>query len=276
MPELPEVETIRRDLDQALVGRKITEVWFDAPKMLKPSPEVVVKALTNQIIKKFDRIAKLLLVETDTVTAAIHLKLSGQLLLRSQDFPKDKDKFVHVVFKFNDGQELRFNEMRKFGFVKIIHTKEEVDKLLSEYGPEPLTPKFTEEKLKEVLSRSARAVKTVIMDQTKIAGVGNIYADEALWYARLHPESRANSLTGPEVSKLYNNINFVIKQGIEDGGTSDADYVRIDGSKGTHGQNLKAFRQEKKPCSRCGDIINKIRVGGRGTHFCPNCQKKTE
>ena len=158
--------------------------------------------------------------------------------------------------------------------MKIINNKEEADKLLAEYGPEPLTSDFTEEALTKVLSKSTRAVKTVIMDQSKIAGVGNIYADEALWYSKIHPETPSNKLTDSQIKQLYKNINFVIKQGIEDHGTSDIDYVRIDGSKGEHSKNLQVFRQEKKPCPRCGTIIIKTRVGGRGTHLCPTCQVK--
>lgn len=273
MPELPEVETIRRDLEKTLAGATITEVWFDVPKMLQPSPEVVVQALQGYKVVKFDRIAKLLLMTLDEVTAAIHLKLSGQLILRNQKDPRSLDRFTHAVFKFNNGKELRFNEMRKFGFVKVIHTKEELDKILEGYGPEPLTESFTTQYLKNVLGKSSRAIKTVILDQTKIGGVGNIYVDEALWYTKLHPETEANKLNNKQIQELHKNINFVIKQGIDDGGTSDRDYVRIDGSEGNHSQNLKVFRQENKPCSRCGTTIKKIRVGGRGTHFCPNCQK---
>lgn len=274
MPELPEVETIRRDLEKALIGEKITALTYKVPNMLKPSPEVVLKGSVGKEIQSFSRIAKLLLVNLkEGGTLGIHLKLSGRLFIRKETDPEDK--YNYVTFHFDNGKELRFTEMRKFGFVRYIRDLGEVDDLLKEYGPEPLSKGFTEIFLATLLKKTTRAIKVVIMDQKKIAGVGNIYADEALWYSKVHPERKANSLTSEEVTELFKNINLVIKQGIEDRGTSVDTYLDAFGVKGTHDKRLKVFRKDKQPCPRCGTIVKKMRVGGRGTHFCPNCQKLT-
>jgi len=275
MPELPEVETIRRDLNKELRGRKIVKLkFYDWAKMLKPSPEVVKNAIEGKKIRDFGRRAKLLLMHLDDhgTTVALHLKLSGQIILRkSTDSP---DRFTHIVLELDKGEELRFNDLRKFGFMKVVESKQDLEKLLSEFGPEPFTPDLTLEKFKEILTKSARAIKTVIMDQSKIAGVGNIYADEALWRARIHPEKPSSKLTDGELRDLYEAISFVLKQGIVDRGTSVDQYLDAHGDEGEHARNLKVFRQNGKPCPRCRTEIKKIRVGGRGTHFCPVCQKQ--
>jgi len=272
MPELPEVETIRRDLEKEIVGHKIVDLWYDVPKMLQPSSQAVESVVGRHIVSA-GRIGKLLLlgIENDG-TIGIHLKLSGRLFIRSQKDPDDK--FTHVIFKLDDGRELRFTEFRKFGYAKLIDGEADLKKIKDSYGPEPLTKEFTFDALKKVLTKSNRAVKTVIMDQKKIAGVGNIYADEALWYAKIHPETLASRLTDQEIEQLYQGIIKSLEIGISDRGTSLDDYLDIYGNEGKHAPNLNVFRQEGEPCPRCGTTIKKIRVGGRGTHFCPNCQVK--
>ncbi|MEX0621983.1 MAG: bifunctional DNA-formamidopyrimidine glycosylase/DNA-(apurinic or apyrimidinic site) lyase [Candidatus Woykebacteria bacterium] len=274
MPELPEVETIRRDLNRELKGRKIVRLkFYDWAKMLKPTPAAVKKAIEGKKIRDFGRRAKLLLVHLDDngTTIALHLKLSGQLILRK---PTDSpDRFTHIVLELDNGKELRFNDLRKFGFMRVVENKKELEKLLAEFGPEPFTPEFTFEKFKESIGKSSRAIKTVIMDQSKIAGVGNIYADEALWRAKIHPEKPSNKLGDKQLKDLFEAILFVLKQGVEDRGTSVDQYLDAYGDEGEHARNLKVFRQDKRPCPRCGSIIKKIKVGGRGTHLCPKCQK---
>lgn len=277
MPELPEVETIRRDLNKELKGRKIIRLkYYDWAKMLKPDPGSVRQAVEGKKIKDFQRRAKLLLMHLDdhNTTIAIHLKLSGQLFIRKQTDPPDR--FTHVILELDRGDELRFNDLRKFGFMKVIYSQKDLETVLSEFGPEPLTKEFTLSKFKEIVTKSARAIKTVIMDQTKISGVGNIYADEALWRAKIHPETSANNLSGQKLEELHEAINFVIKQGVEDRGTSVDQYLTIYAEEGEHAKNLKVFRLDGEPCPRCGTTIKKIRVGGRGTHFCPKCQVRNE
>jgi formamidopyrimidine-DNA glycosylase len=275
MPELPEVETIRRDLNKELKGRKIVKLKLhDWAKMLKPTPGALAKAVEGKRIRDFDRRAKLLLMHLDDhgTTIAIHLKLSGQLYIRKQT--QAPDRFTHVVLKLDKGEELRFNDLRKFGFMKVVENKKDLDKLLSEFGPEPFTPEFTFDKFKNIIAKSSRAIKTTIMDQSKISGVGNIYADEALWRAKIHPEQSAGKLTEKQLKDLYDAILFVLKQGIEDRGTSVDQYRDIYSQEGRHERNLQVFRQNGKPCPACGTKVEKIKVGGRGTHFCPKCQEK--
>lgn len=282
MPELPEVETIRRDLNKELKGRKIIRLkFYDWAKMLQPSPEAIAKVIEGKKIQDFGRRAKLLLMHLSAdkaglddhgTTIAIHLKMTGQLFIRKQtDAP---DRFTRVILELDNEEELRFNDLRKFGFMKLIENKSQLEKILSKFGPEPLTPEFTLEKFKEIISKSSRTIKTVIMDQQKIAGVGNIYADEALWIAKIHPEHSANKLSQEQLRDLFDSIAFVIKQGIRDRGTSVDQYYDAKGKKGKHAQNLKVFRQDGKLCPRCRSMIKKIKVGGRGTHFCPQCQIK--
>ncbi len=272
MPELPEVETIRRDLEKEIVGHKIVDLWYDVPKMLQPSSEKVEKIIGRHFVSA-GRIGKLLLlgVENDG-TIGIHLKLSGRLFIRKQT--DREDPFTHVAFKFEDGRELRFTEVRKFGYVKLIENATDLKKITDEYGPEPFTPAFTFDHLKNILSKTSRAVKIVILDQKRLAGVGNIYADESLWYAQIHPETPANKVPESKLEGLYQGIIKSLEQGIVDRGTSLDDYLDIYGKPGNHAKNLQVFRQEGQPCPRCGTIIKKIRVGGRGTHFCPHCQIK--
>lgn len=271
MPELPEVETIRTDLQKVLVGEKITKIEYKIPKMLQPSPKKFLDGVVGKEVLSFSRVAKLLLMHfKEGGTVALHLKLSGRLFIRSKSDPEEK--YTYVVFNFDNNLQLRFSEMRKFGYVKYVCDDNEVDVIKKGYGPEPLTKHFTAEYLNGVLKKTTRAIKVVIMDQKKIGGIGNIYADEALWYAKIHPERKANSLSKAEVKALFKNINLVIKQGIQDRGTTVDSYVDAYGAKGSHSQRLQVFRRDKQPCPRCGTIIKKIRVGGRGTHFCPTCQ----
>ena len=242
--------------------------------MLKPDPETVKKAIEGKKIKEFDRRAKLLLMHLGDhgTTIVFHLKLTGQLLLKKNTDPKDR--FNHVIIQLDNGDELHFNDLRKFGYIKVIKDKEELKKLLSDFGPEPLTKEFTVEVFKKILKKTSRNIKTVIMDQAKISGVGNIYADEALWRAKIHPEKTAEKLTEKEIQDLFDALLFVLKQGIEDRGTSVDSYLDVYADEGKHKKNLKVFRLDKEPCPRCKTIIKKIRVGGRGTHYCPACQVK--
>lgn len=275
MPELPEVETIRRDLNKELKGRKILKLkYYDWPKMIRPDPKSLAKAIEGKKIKDFGRRAKLLLMHLDDqgTTIVIHLKLSGQFLLKKSTDPKDR--FVHIIIQLDRGEELHFNDLRKFGFMKLVRNKAELDVLLAEFGPEPLTKEFTLKSFKKIISNSSVKIKTVIMDQKRISGVGNIYADEALWYAKIHPEKRADRLTDKELKKLYETITLVIKEGINDRGTSVDQYLDLHAQQGKHARNLKVFRLDREPCSRCSTTIEKIRVGGRGTHYCPTCQVK--
>ena len=271
MPELPEVETIKRDIEKSLIGHKIEDVWWDWAKSLKPDPETFKKAVLGRKFTAIGRRAKLLIFKLNGVPFITHLKLSGRLLYRNQT---DKaDQFTHVILKLDKGKELRFADLRKFGWVRVLKDEGELDEVLAEFGIEPFTPDFTLESFKKILNSKKTSVKPLLMDQAMIAGVGNIYADESLWCAKIHPEMSANKLSNDQVSKLFDCVQKVLKEGIKDRGTSVDMYLDLFGEKGKHAQNLQVFRKNGQACPRCGIIIKKTRVGGRGTHFCPNCQK---
>jgi formamidopyrimidine-DNA glycosylase len=272
MPELPEVETIKRDIEKNLIGHQITDVWYDWAKTLKPDPETFKKAVVGKKFKDIGRRAKLFIFHVDSIPLIAHLKLTGRLLYRNQNDPKDQ--FTHVVLKLDRGKELRFVDLRKFGWLRVLKDEGELDELLSEFGIEPFTSSFTLEKFASIIQNKGTMIKPLLMDQKQIAGVGNIYSDEALWCAQIHPETPAKNLRAEKIEKLYSCIQKVLKEGITDRGTSVDDYLDLFGRPGNHEQNLQVFRKDGQPCPRCGTTIKKIRVGGRGTHYCPNCQVK--
>jgi formamidopyrimidine-DNA glycosylase len=272
MPELPEVETIKRDIEKNLIGKKILDVWTDSPKQVQPSLEEFKKATIGKKFKDVKRRAKILIFHLEDVTPIIvHLKLSGRFLFRNQT---DKaDAFTRITIKLDKGKEIRFADLRRFGWIKLLKDENNLNSVLDEFGIEPFTPNFTLENFKKIISSKPTKIKPLIMDQKQIAGVGNIYSDESLWCAKIHSERMAKSLSETEIKKLYDCILESLKQGIADRGTSVDQYVDLQGQKGKHEQNLQVFRKNGKPCPRCRTIIRKIRVGGRGTHYCPACQK---
>jgi formamidopyrimidine-DNA glycosylase len=275
VPELPEVETIKRGLTKRIVGMKITDVVYDAPKMLLPNPKTVLAAAVGTKIVKIRRRAKLILIYLSNGNIlVIHLKLTGRLIVRSQKAPPDE--WQHVVFKFDGDNELRFCDLRKFGFARLVIDEKELEEILSEFGPEPLTPEFTQEKLGEILRKSARATKIVLMDQAKISGVGNIYANEALFWAGIHPEAKSNNLSGDQVNRLYEALNKVLKEGIKYKGATESDraYRDVEGNPGRFQEHLVVYGREGEKCVKCGAKIERIKLGGRGTFFCPKCQSK--
>lgn len=284
MPELPEVETIKLGLQDKIVGLKITDVEVRVAKIFQGDPKKVIGAK----IKNIRRRAKILIIDLDDgKSLIIHLKLTGQLV-----YHKDGSratfghpipfagttlpaKTTHVIFTFSDGSVLYFNDMRKFGYIKVVKT-DEVDnlKVVREFGPEPFTPEFTLNKFKEILSKKKKPIKLVLMDQTIIAGVGNIYANEALFLAKIHPQRKANELSEKEAEKLYQDLLEVLKKGIKYGGSSENAYVNALGEKGQMQEHFKAYGRQGESCpNHCGGIIKRITLGGRGTFFCPACQR---
>lgn len=272
MPELPEVETIRQDLNKLIVGKKILDIMTDSPKQVQPSLEAVKKATVGAKIKDIGRRAKLLQIFLDNgKILAVHLKLTGRLLVRKEG--ASKDEWQHIVFKLSDGLELRFADLRKFGWVRLIEDEKELEKLLSEFGPEPFDD-LTLEKFKQILTSSSRPVKIILMDQARISGVGNIYASEALFLAGIDPKRSAKSLSLSEQSKLFQTLEQVLKEGIKYRGASDNSYLDAQGQKGHYQEYFRVYAREGKPCvNRCGGVIKRMTLGGRGTFFCPSCQK---
>lgn len=278
MPELPEVETIKLGLQKFLVGKKILEVWTDSPKQLQPSLSTIKENTVGSTIKKIDRRAKLLQIYlSNGKILAVHLKLTGRLIIRKNEVPQDE--WQHAIFKLSDGWELRFCDLRKFGYLKLLNSEKELDKLLAEFGPEPFVAGssgqalLTLELFKKIVSSSKIAIKQLLMDQKKIGGIGNIYACEALFSAKINPKRPAKKMTDEEMKILYESIEKVLKLGLKYHGASDQYYVDAQGQKGSYQNHFLAYGRKGEKCRVCGGIIQKIKLGGRGTYFCKRCQK---
>jgi len=279
MPELPEVETIRRDLSRLIVGKKILDISTDSPKQVQPSLAVVKKAIVGTTIKKIERRAKLLQIFlSNGQILAVHLKLTGRLLVRKKGAPKDDWQHVIIKLKTQNSKlktgelELRFCDLRKFGWIRLVNN-DQLSVISNELGIEPLTSEFTLEKFIQIIQSSARPVKLVLMDQKKIAGVGNIYANDALFLAKIRPDKPAKKLSDLEIKKLREAIIKVLKAGIKYRGASDQYYLDALGRKGSYQDHFLTYGREGKKCFDCKGEIRKIKVGGRGTFFCPACQR---
>ena len=287
MPELPEVETVKRGLQKLLIGRKIVAVKSDNPKSFPNALHDVNQFLINTTVTDVRRRAKVLMIDLSTnYTLVTHLKMTGQLVFVDHGsrfgagHPNDSlvnnlpDKSTRVTFDLDDGSRLYFNDQRKFGWVRLIPTLE-VQNLpfMMKVGPEPLDADFTAKQFAARFTRRARStIKAAILDQSVIAGVGNIYADEALWGAKIHPARLVGTITDAEFKQLYLEVREVMNLSIEKGGSTNRNYVDAEGKKGSYMDFARVFRREGLACPRCGTEIIKIRVAGRGTHICPNDQ----
>lgn len=288
MPELPEVETVRTGLQSFLPDKKIAAVHNDWPKSFPNAQSDVKQFLIGASIVEVKRRAKVLLIELSTqYTLVIHLKMTGQLVYRGDHerfgagHPNDSlvhdlpDKTTHVQLDFTDGSHLFFNDQRKFGWVRLMPTVEVMNlDFFVKVGPEPLSDDFTDtDFIHRLMRRKKSGIKVVLLDQTVIAGIGNIYADEGLWAAKIHPSTLVQDVPQAKLKKLYTEMRAVLQLAIEKGGSTDRNYVNAEGKKGSYMSFAKVFRREGKPCPRCGTTIIKIRVAGRGTHVCPTCQR---
>ena len=288
MPELPEVETIRRGLNRLIVGKMIARARHcDSPKSFPNEPTAVVHFLHNARVTAVRRRAKVLLIELNTCyTLVVHLKMTGQLVFIGVErwgggHPTDSlihelpDRHTRVIIDFTDGTRLFFNDLRKFGWMKLYPTAEVPDiPFMRRVGPEPLGDSCgLAAFISRIRRRNNTTVKAAILDQSVIAGVGNIYADESLWQARIHPATRVHALSDAQLTVLLTSIKKVLALGIEMGGSTDKNYVDAEGNRGNYLQFAHVFRREGQPCQRHPDsTIQKIRVAGRGTHICPVCQ----
>ncbi|MEO5948916.1 MAG: bifunctional DNA-formamidopyrimidine glycosylase/DNA-(apurinic or apyrimidinic site) lyase [Candidatus Saccharimonas sp.] len=288
MPELPEVETVRRGLFRLVVGKQIVSVLcIDSPKSFPNDPVMVEQFMIGASITDVRRRAKVLLIDLSTdYTLVIHLKMTGQLVYRGEErfgagHPNDSligvlpDRSTRVEITFSSGEKLFFNDQRKFGWIKLFPTLEvpNID-FMQRVGPEPLEDSFTNtEFIPRVRRRNNTTIKAAILDQTVLAGVGNIYADESLWGAKIHPATRVRDVTDEQLTLLLKEIKYVMNLSIEKGGSTDRNYVNAEGKRGSYIDFARVFRQEGQPCPRHPDVlIEKIRVAGRGTHVCLVCQ----
>jgi formamidopyrimidine-DNA glycosylase len=270
MPELPEVETVVRGLRAPLIGRTVQSVWYDWPKVIHtPSPEEFAARIQGQTVRAIDRRAKYILCQLDHDILAIHLKMTGRLYVTDQNHTERDDKWVHIRFSLDEHKELRFSDARKFGRVYLASSVEEFAPGL---GPEPLIDAFTPDVLRERLAGRHRQIKALLLDQSFIAGVGNIYADESLHHAGIHPLRTADSLTPDEIKRLHGTIRDVLNSGIDYQGASVSWYRKPDGTRGESQDHFYVYDHEGEPCLTCGQPIIKIRVAQRGTHYCSNCQ----
>ncbi len=289
MPELPEVETVKNGLAGLIVGKTIKSEAHDWPKGFPNASNDVKEFLLGAKITDIERRGKALIISLDSKYAlVIHLKMTGQLVFRSSaavfgaGHPNDSlvgslpDKSTRVTFTFEDGTKLFFNDQRKFGWVRLMPQIEVMNlDFFKKLGPEPLAADFTASQfIKRLMRRKNSGIKAVLLDQTVIAGVGNIYADESLWAAKIHPEMIVNKISENKLKILYKELQKILHLAIEKGGSTDKNYVSAEGKKGSYLTFAKVFRREGQDCERCGSIIVKTRVAGRGTHTCPKCQKK--
>ncbi|MEX0918910.1 MAG: bifunctional DNA-formamidopyrimidine glycosylase/DNA-(apurinic or apyrimidinic site) lyase [Candidatus Paceibacterota bacterium] len=288
MPELPEVETLVRQLNRCLPGKTFKQIKVNTPKTVRPlSGPAFGRCLVGVKIKRVCRRAKIIIIElTDKQTLFIHLKMTGQLIFvpadgqtitggHPQKPPSNSlpHKYTRAEFHFTDGSALYFNDLRKFGWLKLLDNKTGKN-LLADHGPEPLSKKFTVPYLTELTKRyPQRMVKQILLDQKLIAGLGNIYADEACFGAKILPTRRNNTLTPKNLADLHHEIVKVLKLAINKKGTSVRDYVTGDGSPGGFVPYLNVYGREGEKCRRCAGQIKKIKLNGRGTHFCDRCQK---
>ncbi len=276
MPELPEVETLVRGLRDPLTGQTIQGAIFPAVagRMTNMPAPHLAERIAGQTIQAVGRRAKYIVVTLDHDSLLIHLKMTGRLYVLPPDVTSEADRYLRVRFPLGNGTELRFSDARRFGRVYLAARPDEV---LPALGPEPLEPEFTVKVLMERLTGRKSKLKSLLLDQSFVAGIGNIYADESLHIARLHPLRTADSLTKPEIKRLHGAIQQALGDGVRYQGASIQWYRKADGEKGQSQEHLRVYhdpRSEKdKRCLVCGTPIETIRVGQRGTHFCPVCQK---
>lgn len=287
MPELPEVETIRRGLSQLIIGKSVKKVSHDTPKSFPNAAADVEEFLIGAKITNVRRRAKVLLIDLDSqYTLVIHLKMTGQMVYvgterfgaghpNSSLIDKLPDRSTRVTLEFDDGSHLFFNDQRKFGWMKLMPEIEvpNID-FMKRVGPEPLEADFAPEEFAARFKRRARtSIKAALLDQSVVAGVGNIYADESLWGARIHPQRLVGSITPEEFEALYHQVRGVMNLSIEKGGSTDRNYLNAEGKRGSYLDFANVFRREGSLCTRCGHEIIKFKAAGRGTHICPNCQQ---
>lgn len=286
MPELPEVETVKRGLSKLIIRKKITTATSDNFKSFPNLPEEIEAFLLGASIVAVRRRAKVIIIDLDTnYSLVVHLKMTGQLVYRGEEnwgagHPNDSligdlpDKTTHAELEFSDGSKLFFNDQRKFGWMKLLATPlvEELP-FFQKVGPEPLTEQFTTEVLTQRLHRRSKSrIKAALLDQTTVAGLGNIYVDESLFLSQIHPETPVGDLTSEQLERLTGNIKHVLQQSIDAGGSSSRNYVDADGNRGNYLDGAYVYGRAGLPCRLCGTPIEKLKVAGRGTHICPICQ----
>lgn len=295
MPELPEIETIKRGLQTEVAGKTITEIERrDVSPAKKPAGQFIgSESDVNQFvigatIANLKRRAKILIIELSSNYALLfHLKMTGQIVLVEPDGERFggghptkslvhplPDTSTRTIFSLNDGSKLYYNDQRKFGWIKVLPIPLiEKEPFFQKVGPEPFSQEWNAAYLASKLQKRTQRIKTALLNQELVAGIGNIYADEALSLAAIHPQRSAQSLNESEIAALVEAVPAVMKDSIERGGTSFSDYVNHLGVSGDYLRHARVYKREGQPCLQCGSEIKKVQLNGRGTHFCPVCQQ---
>ncbi|WNQ09877.1 DNA-formamidopyrimidine glycosylase [Paenibacillus aurantius] len=274
MPELPEVETVVRTLNRLVVGKQIDDVRVLLNRIIQAprEPEQFSGALKGQTIHGIERRGKFIRFLLDDLVLVSHLRMEGRYGVYQEDEPLEKH--THVIFHFTDGTELRYRDVRQFGTMHIFAAGEEWSQPpLHKLGLEPLDESFTLKAFRERIAGRTTKIKPLLLNQEYVAGLGNIYVDEALFRSGIHPERTAESLTRKETERLHEAIVHTLREAVDAGGSSIKSYVNGQGEMGMFQQQLSAYGRKGIPCPQCGTLIEKTVLGGRGTHFCPRCQK---
>lgn len=301
MPELPEVQTVVDDLRKKVVGRKITDLWFDWPKMLKDPLDQQRNFVAHKHVKVFQKVIlgkkildvrrrakNILIYLSGDVMMLVHLKMTGHLLVGKWKIDGKKvipiepkeivddpyNKYIHVIFSLDNGKMLGFSDLRKFGKI-LLGTTDQIENLeeLRNLGPEPLDPKFAFAEFKKVISAEHRKIKQVLTDPQVIAGIGNIYSDDILWQAKVHPLKPADKISDKDLKAMYNATRSILGKAVKLRGTSFSDFRDTSGKEGYYAGYRLVYQREDEPCSRCRTKIKRLTVGGRSAHYCPKCQK---
>ena len=273
MPELPEVETVRRRIAPLVEGTTIASAEIVDPRLTRPvSPSLVADALVGERIAAVERRGKYLLWRLESGrTLVVHLRMTGSLLhFPAGDLPADAHR--RATLALDTGAAVGYRDVRRFGTWELLDDGHLRPYLASRLGPEPLAPSFTSARLARIVAGRRAPIKAVLLDQRRIAGIGNIYADEALWRARIHPRRPAGELDAPEIAHLHRAVRAALRRGVELNGSTLRDYVTPDGEGGGMQHEFHVYGRLGEPCDRCGRPIERIVVGGRGTWLCPRCQ----
>jgi len=274
LPELPEVETVTRTLRELVQGKQIERVQVYLPRIIQRPADIdqFCDALVGHTIIDVTRRGKFIRILLDGLVLVSHLRMEGRYGVYEQH--EELEKHTHVVFTFTDGTQLRYKDVRQFGTMHLFSEGEDLNELpLRKLGVEPLSEQFTAKVLREKLQHRQSKIKPLLLNQELIVGLGNIYVDEALFAARIHPERSPSSLSKSEWNKLHKAIVETLTSAVEAGGSSIKSYVNGQGEMGMFQQQLLAYGRENQPCASCGTLLTKFVVGGRGTHICPKCQK---
>lgn len=281
MPELPEVENVKQGLNKLVTGETIQHVEVRWRRIIdEPTPHEFASRLRGQTIERVERRGKFLLFYFDDYVMISHLRMEGKYLLAEPktngELPR-RDNHTHIIFHLDSGKKLVYHDVRKFGRMYLVNKGEEfAHKSLAKLGPEPTEGDFLLEEMQEFLTRRTKAIKGVLLDQQIVVGVGNIYADEILYRAQIHPGTPANRLTDAEEERLHEAVIYILNNAVNSGGTTIRTYKNAFGDAGTYQDELKVYGKDGDDCPTCGTEIAKTKIAGRGTHYCPVCQAMKE